>query len=312
MTGRQLKTIFAVLTLLAAVYVATGFFGRSGSGRVGPDIGAAITPQLEGLVVTGPGAADSVVLRKSGDGWTVNGYPADTARVREALADMAAASPGRLVARSSANHIRLGVSTDSASRVRLISAESATFEFLLGGGGTDGRYVRLPDSDEVYTVPATAVQALSRSVDDWRSRLIAVLDTAAVTRILMSRIDDERTVALTRQATDSAAVWLEGSVAADAGVVGSLLEAASELEASGFPSDSVALETDFSRPSATLEFYESDEPGAAPRLSLRFLAAPDARDFLVRRADTPLPYRISAGQARRLLPTRAMLFTNDE
>ncbi|MBT8478624.1 MAG: hypothetical protein KJO06_06895, partial [Gemmatimonadetes bacterium] len=86
-----------------------------------------------------------------------------------------------------------------------------------------------------------------------------------------------------------------------------LLQETAGLTAIGFPSDSVAFAVDFNDPVAVLEMFASDEPGAAPALSLLFVTAPDAREFLVRRADDPLAYRISAVQAERLLPTRSML-----
>jgi len=89
--------------------------------------------------------------------------------------------------------------------------------------------------------------------------------------------------------------------------VDALLGESSNLTATGFPSDSVAFAADFGSPVAVLEMFDSSELGAAPALSLLFLTAPDTRGFLVRRAEDPLAYRISATQAERLLPTRAML-----
>ena len=81
-----------------------------------------------------------------------------------------------------------------------------------------------------------------------------------------------------------------------------------ELSADGFPSDSVAFAVDFEQPVAVLEIHDSDIVGAPPVLSLLFLTAPDARDFLVRRADSPLVYRLSAARVEDLLPARARLF----
>lgn len=307
MTSQQLKVIFGILALVAGLYVATLLVGRSGRGGEVPDVGLSVSPNLQGLVIARPAPADSVVLRKSEDGWTVNGYPADTALVREALNDLATARPGRLVARNRATHSRLGVSADAASRVRVISDNAVAFELLLGGQGADGRYVRQPDSDDVYTVPAASVMALGRAASEWRSRLIATLDTSSVTRIAIRRRDERRPVTLRRQVADSSDTWLEGSAVAEAAVVASLLREVAELAASGFPADSIAFAADFSQPAATLELFDSEVPGVAPNLSLLFLTASDAPDFLVRRADQPLVYRISADQAERLLPSRATL-----
>jgi len=104
---------------------------------------------------------------------------------------------------------------------------------------------------------------------------------------------------------------LDGEVA-DSAAVDALLQESAELIATGFPSDSVVFAVDFGSPVAVLEMFDSDGPGAAPALSLLFLTAPDAPEFLVRRADNALAYRISAAQAERLLPTRAMLLGTAE
>jgi hypothetical protein len=159
----------------------------------------------------------------------------------------------------------------------------------------------------VYTVPAASVVALDRTASEWRSRLIATVDTSSITRIAIRRRDERRPVTLARQDADSSGIWQEGSSVAEAAVVASLLREVAELAASGFPADSIAFAADFSRPAATLELFDSGVPGVAPNLSLLFLTASDAPDFLVRRADQPLVYRIAADQAERLLPSRATL-----
>ena len=111
---------------------------------------------------------------------------------------------------------------------------------------------------------------------------------------------------------EAPSAWSLDGEAADSAVVNALLQESAQLTATGFPSDSVAFVVDFGSPVAVLEMFDSDEPGAAPALSLLFLTAPDAPEFLVRRADNALAYRISIAQAERLLPTRAMLLRGNE
>jgi hypothetical protein len=133
------------------------------------------------------------------------------------------------------------------------------------------------------------------------------VDTSVVSRIAVRRNDEPAPLELSRAIGASDVSWsLEGSTA-DSATVDALLGESANLTATGFPSDSVAFAADFGSPVAVLEMFDSSELGAAPALSLLFLTAPDTRGFLVRRADDPLAYRISATQAERLLPTRAML-----
>lgn len=307
MKARQLKVIFAILSVLVLAYAAARLLSGSGRAAGADGIARAVEDGFSLVRVLRTDPADTVHLAATDIGWTVNGYPADSALVRELREGLDTAWVGRLVARSASNHVRLGVSADSATRVEIGPAGAPDLTFLLGKGGADGRFVRFPPSDEVFAVPAASVRLLRRSAEEWRDRVVAAVDTSVVSRIAITRRDRPVPVLLARKAGDPGLGWdLEGEPT-DTATVEALLRESSRLEATGFPSDSIAFAVDFGNPVAVLEMFASDEPGAAPALSLLFLTAPDARDFLVRRADNPLAFRISAAQAERLLPTREML-----
>ena len=307
MKSKQLKAIFAALAVLVVAYAAVRLLSGDGRTAGSDSIAAAARDGFTLVRVLAPDPADSVRLEESNGRWTVNGYPADSALVREFVEGLDSARVGRLVGRSAGNHARLGVSADSTRRVEIGPAGNPAVMFLLGSGGTDGRFVRFPPSDDVFTVPAQSVRPFGKSAEDWRDRVVAAVDTATIGRITVRRDDQPAAVLLTRIGGDPAASWaLEGAVA-DSAAVDGLLQEAAELTAIGFPSDSLAFAVDFGSPVAVLEMFDSDEPGAAPALSLLFLTSPAAPEFLVRRADDPLAYRISAAQTERLLPTREML-----
>ena len=305
---RQLKVIFAVLAVLLVAYAAVQLLSGDRRGSGGDSIAASVRDGFSAVRVLTPDAADSVRLEEADGTWTVNGYPADSSLVRQLTEGLDTARVGRLVARSAANHVRLGVSEDSARRIEIGPVGNPGATFLLGRGGTDGRFVRFPPSDDVFAVPAASVRLFGRSAEDWRDRVVAAVDTSIVTRIAVRRNDQPAPVLLVRVSGNEApSAWNLDGEAADSAVVDALLQESTQLTATGFPSDSVVFAVDFSSPVAVLEMFDSDEPGAAPALSLLFLTAPDAPEFLVRRADNALAYRISATQAERLLPTRAML-----
>ncbi len=92
-----------------------------------------------------------------------------------------------------------------------------------------------------------------------------------------------------------------------------VLETVAELRAAGFPTDSQALAADFDRAYASLELYDEGgrTAGAAPLLSLLFVRPEEGRDYLVRRGDRPLMYRLPAWTVERLLPTREALLGDD-
>ena len=312
MKSRQLKVVFVALAVLVLAYVAVQLLSGNGRGSGGDRIAASVRDEFSVVRVLTPNAADSVRLEEAEGYWTVNGYPADSALVRELAEGLDTARVGRLVARSASNHARLGVSEDSARRIEIGPVGDPEAMFLLGRGGNDGRFIRFPPSDDVFTVQAASVRLLGKSAEDWRDRVVAAVDTSTVSRIVVRRNDEPAPTLLERIAGDAAASWSLAGEAADSAAVDALLQESAQLTAIGFPSDSVVFAVDFGSPVAVLEMFDSDEPGAAPALSLLFLTAPDAPEFLVRRADNALAYRISAAQAERLLPTRAMLLATTE
>ncbi|MGB5304071.1 MAG: DUF4340 domain-containing protein [Gemmatimonadota bacterium] len=313
MKSRQIKAIFAALSLLLVAYVAVQLLSGKGPAAGSDSISASVRDGFSVVRVLTPDAADSVRLEEADGAWTVNGYPADSSLVRELAEGLDSARVGRLVARSATNHARLGVSDDSARRIEIGPVGDPSIMFLMGGGGTDGRFVRFPPSDDVFTVSAASMRPLGRSAEEWRDRVVASVDTSTVTRIAVRRNDQPEPVLLARTGGSEAAPgWNLDGQAVDSVFVHALLQESAELVATGFPSDSVAFAVDFGSPVAVLEMFDTDGPGAAPALSLLFLTAPDAPDFLVRRADNALVYRISAAQAEWLLPTRAMLLGTAE
>jgi hypothetical protein len=304
----HLKVIFLILLALIGVYGVVRWVSGSGDAPDDERIPEAATG-AELIRVLGPGDTDSLRIEAIDGNWTVNGYPADTSMVRRLRAGLDSARVGRLVARSTSTHERLEVTEALAHRVEIGPAASPTLSFLLGKAGADGRFIRFPPSEEVYAVPSSSVRLLERSLEDWRSRVVAEADTGSLIRVVVRRNDQPEPSVLTRTARNGTgeSAWQVAGEAADSAAVAGLLEEANRLEATGFPTDAIAFAADFSRAVASLDLFDSDGPGAAPAVSLLFLTAPDAPEFLVRRADDPLAYRISAVQAERLLPTRGQL-----
>ena len=148
--SRQIKAIFAALSLLLVAYVAVRLLSGDGRAPGSDSITASVRDGFSVVRVLTPDAADSVRLEEADGGWTVNGYPADSSLVRQLAEGLDSARVGRLVARSATNHARLGVSDDSARRIEIGPIGDPGAMFLLGRGGTDGRFVRFPPSDDVF------------------------------------------------------------------------------------------------------------------------------------------------------------------
>jgi len=237
MSSRQLKAIFGALVVLVLAYAAVQFLSGNGHRSGGNDIVAAVRDGISLVRILGPGAEDSVRLEEADGSWTVNGYPADSALVRQLSEGLDTAQIGRLVARSVTNHARLGVAEDSARRIKIGPAGAPYVEFLLGRGGPDGRYVRFPSSDEVFSIPAASMRLLAHSAEEWRNRIVAAVDTSLVSRIEVRRNDEPAPLELSRAIGDSAVSWSLGGAAADSATVDALLGESANLTATGFPSD---------------------------------------------------------------------------
>src|SRR5204862_5169840 len=100
------------------------------------------------------GRMETLVLSRAGDGWTVNGYPADTAAVSHFWRVLSESRVAEVAASNPANHRRLGVAEDSTTTLELRRKDGGLTRLLLGKSGPVERsvYLRLPGDDRVYTV----------------------------------------------------------------------------------------------------------------------------------------------------------------
>lgn len=305
MNRKHLYVVLAVLAFGLLLYAPT--LVRDAGWREGdaprPLLGGAPAPPVSVRIT---GTADSLQLVRGEEGWRVNGRPADSAAVADFLDALLEARLGDLAARGPDDHVRLGVA-EEGRRVTIRTEEGEEAAFHVGqraSGG--GRFVRRADEPEVYVLPGPVADLLTRSPEAWRERRIVTLDTAAVREITVRRGSEELTLAR----ADGG--WRVGDGPADSARVRELLAALSELQASGFPSDSVAAAADFSSPHAILNVFVVDpaDPviGRDLGASLRFARGAEEEDpWLVRRADEEHVFEIPAATARRLLPGRCEL-----
>lgn len=301
MTRRQLALVFGTAGLLLVAWLIL---------REGPDGGdggdldlAALVDGGAGFVRIEPADGRPIELERRGTGWTVNGYPALDSLVDATLAALDTVRPGRLVARSEATHERLELTDDRATRVRLGPPGAESADFLVGGVGTDGRFVRLAGETPSYVVDSAAVGPLAAPEAAWRDFTIARVDTAGLRRVAIRRADGRGAVVERMSPGESA--WTVDGAAADSAVMNRYLGLVSDLQATGFPADSFVFAADFERPVATVELFGDDE--RVPEVALLFSTGLDHPDALVRRADDPIVYALDRPRAN-LLTTAAERF----
>lgn len=296
MSERTLKQLVGALALAVGVWLVVALFSR-GEGSI--EASGEITRFFEGVdgasveAVTIRRAADTIALERGPAGWTVNGFPADSANVARLTTALDEAEIADLVATNPANHARMGVTDEDAAAVE-IDAGGAPRTLLVGDGGSrfGTAYVRLPGDDEVYLLDGDLRAQVVRDLEQWRNRTMVAIDTARVGRVEVER--DGEVYALVRG--DSAWTFEDGGDVAPAAVNGVLSELA-RFVASGFlaEGDSIAgLEL-----GSTTRAYDADGNALAA-----ITVGSGEGERWARTAGDDYLYRVSSFRAGRIAPTR--------
>ncbi len=290
MSERTLRLALYCLVGVTALYGAVTFLRGGDGGSVAADsalaaaFGAMAGESQTRFEIAGP--TDTLHLARDVEGWTVNGFEADSGAVSRLLRALDEVEVAAVAATNPANHGRLGVTADSAWT--LAAGDGATV--LLGKTGNRFRtaYARLPDEDVVSLVEGDLRAAAARPLFDWRDKMIVRVDTAAVAGITVVR--DGATTAYERQ--DSA--WTSGGEEADETTVRNILQELANMRASGFAPEDAELAGE---PERTVVAVDAD--GNA--LASLGLSEGDG-NFRVTSADSPYTFEIPTFRADRVAP----------
>lgn len=236
MSEKALKLLVGTVGVLCLVWAAVNFLPRGGAGGGAASEAlsgffAGVTPEsVTSVRFAGPGDEGDVVLKRTEGSWTVNGFEADSGSVARFWDAVAEVEVGNLVGSNPANHPRLGVAADSAWTLEVETSDGAR-ALLVGKSGTryGTAYGRLPDEDDVHLLEGGLRPTMTRTLDDWRDKRVARVDTSAVQRIELSR--EASSVSLERADT----LWvLDENGEADLITVRSLLGEMARMDATGF------------------------------------------------------------------------------
>lgn len=295
MSDRHLKALVGALVLAVGAWLVTNLLS-GGDGAIGAsgevlNVFEGVTPEsIEAVRLAGP--SGGVTLTRADDGWSADGFDADSATVQRLLASLAEAEVGDLVAANPANHRRMGVSADSAITLEM-DAGGRTRSILVGDQGPrfETSYVRMPDEDEVYLLEGDLRVHVRRPLDDWRNRNIVRVDTSLVARIEVERDDDAYTVVR----GDSLWTFEDGSEA-DQGQVRNILAELRSVLAAGFLTEGDSL---FGLPEAASAVAYAEDGSVLAEVTI---GAGEGERWARTPADSVV-YRISAFRAGRLVPT---------
>lgn len=195
MSARTFKQLVAALLVVAISWGLASLFSRGGGDSIAAT--GEIATFFDGVnessisAVRMAGGAGEIELLPSGDSWTVNGWAIDSGSVTRFFDTLEEAQVGDLVAANPANHRRMGIATDNASRIEL-EVDGLSRTLLMGTQGPrfSTSYIRLPEADEVYLLESNLSTHMARNLDDWRNRKMIAIDTSRVVRLDVQRDGD--------------------------------------------------------------------------------------------------------------------------
>jgi len=297
MSEQALKRLVGALVILVALWGITSLISSDGSGSRAA--AGEVAGVLDGVSETSvervhmTTLAGSVDLVRTDGTWRVNDFPADSGTVAGFWRVATGLAIGDLVATNPDNHERMGITDGAAWTVEfIVGGEARTL--LVGGQGPlyATSYVRLPGSDDVYLLEGDVRVHIRRPLDQWRNKLLAAIDTAAVARLEVERGDDLYVLV---RAGDT---WtFESGEAARAATVQTLLTDLRHVEATGF-----LAETD--------SIFSADEGGsllaydAGGAVLAELHVGAGGGDRWARAAGDDTVYRLASFRVDRLFPRR--------
>lgn len=245
---------------------------------------------LEGATFSGSDR-EIEVARVAGE-WTVNGYQADSAAVARMFTALSEVEVGPLAAANPDNHERLGVTGREAWMLefRVSGGESRIVALGRVGSAFQTAYARLPGSDEVYTVRGDLRGSFTRTLTDWRDKLIARTDVESIEAIEVER--DGEVIVVERE--EAGWTVAESGAVPDSASVANMLDEVDELRAIGFVEEGSEFPTEDVR-----RFVALNESGDTV---LALEMAPVDAEYWVRTAGNDTLYRLAAFRATRIVP----------
>jgi len=193
------------LVLLGALLVQVAltailWWPRHTAQAVEPLLADVAATDVSSFVVTDD-AGHEVELARSGDGWVIpnaDSYPADSAKIDEAITKLIGLTRGNAVTETAASHARMKVADSAfARRVELRLSEGGTRTLYIGSSSSYGEgYARLAGEDAVYRARGLSTYEWSATASGWIDTLYVDIALAEVSALQV--VNKNATLQLTR------------------------------------------------------------------------------------------------------------------
>lgn len=200
-------------------------------------------------------------LMKQDDSWVVasmDNYPADTESVDELFTKVAEFDNANLVSDNPKNQAEFQVD-NTGIETKLVGANDTVLVHLFVGKNTPGflsSYVRVADSNDVYTAQGYLQGVFDKSTRTWKDRTIFKFNKGIATQINITSPDE--TVELRLDAENKWQMLQPVSAAVNQNEVDNLLNAFSELKTDDFAEEKELTEYGLDAPTSSITAILND------------------------------------------------------
>lgn len=200
-------------------------------------------------------------LMKQNDTWVVasmDNYPADTESVKELFTKVAEFNNANLVSDNPKNQAEFQVD-NTGIETKLFGENDKVIAHLFVGKNTPGflsSYVRVADSNNVYTAQGYLQGVFDKSTRTWKDRTIFNFNKGIVTQINITSPDE--TVELRLDAENNWQMLQPASAAVSQNEVDDLLTAFSELKTDDFAEEKELTEYGLDAPTSSISAVLND------------------------------------------------------
>ena len=296
MPKKKLTIIFVIIVALLGILFLSRQEVTGDGKRADLDLSKNITPETINRI-TISGGETPVFLMKEGEEWTAGTRkvePELLTRIWDTFAEVSFTGP---VSKNPDNHERFEVTPETGVSVTFFQGETEQASILIGKTGKtfEATYMRLADQDEVYESSKNLAILFPIDEQNWHDKTIVALDTAQITEIHYTSLDD--TFAL-KKLIDDEWVMAQGDIEKkiDTAHADAALQPLTRLTGLRFLSEPNIEVFDTTTDKTVLEVFSNDERLAHLELHIK------ESETWVHSSETGEYFAIAAFTSGQLLP----------
>ncbi len=189
------KTLGIAFVALLVLYFATKFIGGNKERSFDPQILSIDTSQVTKVVIDPANDELPFELEKTGSGWSLTKdgkqFGATTSSVHGLLGNLQNVKAERVVSKNPDRYSDYSVDDTTGTRIELFAGSKKLGDVVVGRFNFNQAtrsgisYLRLKDSESVFSVDGFLSMSLSQGADNYRNKSITSLNSEDITRITL-------------------------------------------------------------------------------------------------------------------------------